>query len=236
MRMQYASDRISTSLRPQPWQAQIRLSAWVTASIATPGHLRIVKRFQVAPVLAQQSPRELDLTRRSYENVIDSASWAVFQEGYTLPWGADGDHLKSPECVEEALSIGCTMITADLSDHVRTRYANDPLSVVRKGYETLEQGYRQRLESEYLNSTLHLDTADEIALYYEEVMRNALVYGGAIEHAARMFETGKKPGDLSISRSRLTKPMLPPRLGPIFSWQGSCCTLTCPSRHWLHDS
>jgi len=39
----------------------------------------------------------LNLTGRTYRDVLNAASWAVFQEGYTRGFGADGDHLKTPE-------------------------------------------------------------------------------------------------------------------------------------------
>jgi hypothetical protein len=180
--------------------------------IATPGHLRVFKRFRVAPVLAQQSLRELDLTGRTYDDAIDSATWAVFQEGYSQPWGADGDHLKTPQWVEKALSLGCTMITADLSDHLRTRYANGPPSVVRDAYTGLDRSYRQRLESEYPGSTLKVETGDEIVLSDDDVMRNALVYGEAIQHAARMFDAGRHscgPFDFEISIDETDSPTTP---------------------------
>jgi hypothetical protein len=65
--------------------------------LASAGHLRLVKGKNVFPVLAQQSMRELNLTGRNYKDVLDAASWAVFQEGYTSGFGADGDHLKKPK-------------------------------------------------------------------------------------------------------------------------------------------
>ncbi len=86
--------------------------------VAGPGHLRVMRVYQVFPVLAQQSVRELDLTGRDYEQVLDASTWAVFQEGYDRPWGADGDHLKSEEWVRTALRSGFTMITADVSDYI----------------------------------------------------------------------------------------------------------------------
>ena len=50
--------------------------------LASPGHLHCLPGTKIRPVLAQQSIRELVLTGRTYEEVLDAASWAVFQEGY----------------------------------------------------------------------------------------------------------------------------------------------------------
>ena len=64
------------------------------------------KKCDVVPVLAQQSLRELDLTGRTYADVIDAASWAVFRAGYKGLWIADGDHLKHSDDAVSALLSG----------------------------------------------------------------------------------------------------------------------------------
>ena len=57
-------------------------------------HLKAVRKTSFKPVLAQ---RELTRTNRTAEEVLDAASWAVFQEGYREGFGADGDHLKNTD-------------------------------------------------------------------------------------------------------------------------------------------
>ena len=93
--------------------------------LASPGHIRTVTDLDVFPVLAQQSIRELNLTGRTYDDVISAAAWAVFQQGYKKGYGADGDHLKTAEEVKMALDIGMTMITLDCSDHIDYDAANE---------------------------------------------------------------------------------------------------------------
>jgi len=86
--------------------------------IASPGHIRLIRDLDVFPVLAQQSMRELNLTGRTYDDVLAAAAWAVFREGYKKGYGADGDHLKNHDEVKYALDSGCTMITLDCSEHI----------------------------------------------------------------------------------------------------------------------
>jgi hypothetical protein len=86
--------------------------------LASPGHIRLIKNTDIFPVLAQQSIRELNLTGRTFKDVLDAASWAVLQEGYTKGFGADGDHLKTQDEVKMALDCGFTMITLDCSEHI----------------------------------------------------------------------------------------------------------------------
>ena len=53
--------------------------------VAGDGHIACVNAAEYAPVLAQQSIRELNLTGRSYEDVLDAATFAVFRNGYKKP-------------------------------------------------------------------------------------------------------------------------------------------------------
>ena len=87
--------------------------------IATPGHVRVFEDYDAYPVLAQQSIRELNLTNRTFEHVLDCATFAVFREDFTRGFGADGDHLKTPDEVAYAIGCGYTMITLDCSEHIR---------------------------------------------------------------------------------------------------------------------
>jgi hypothetical protein len=169
---------------------QITFGAGDRLGAAGPGHLRAVRGYQVCPVLAQQSVRELDLTGRDYRQVLDASTWAVFQEGYEGPWGADGDHLKSEDWVRTALQIGFTMITADVSDYIRKEYAAKSDGQVLADYQRLEEGYRRRLEETYLPLKVDLDTGRTVCFSREVLARTALIYGGAIEHALRLYQAG----------------------------------------------
>ena len=53
-------------------------------------------------MLAQQSIRKLNLTKRTFADVLDSASFAVFREDFQRGFGADGDHFKTDEEVTYA--------------------------------------------------------------------------------------------------------------------------------------
>ena len=55
--------------------------------LATPGHIRAIQKFQVRPVLAQQSVRENTQTGRNFTEMIKDAAWAVFQENYQDGYG-----------------------------------------------------------------------------------------------------------------------------------------------------
>ncbi len=170
--------------------------------IATPGHIRVLRRYRVSPVLAQQSPRELELVGRTYRDVIDPATWAVFQEGFAEPWGADGDHLKTVEGVKEVVSQGFTMITADLSDHIRTEHAGLRSDALHEAYSRLNPAYRRRIEKEYLGHSVTLVSGERVAFSGETLARISLVYHRALEHARTLYHActnGERHPDFEIS-------------------------------------
>jgi len=180
-----------------PWTAPSPLASQKTTiglgdrlGVAGPGHIRTLEDRKAAPVLAQQSVRELDLTGRSYEDVLDSATWAVFQEGYERPWGADGDHLKTEEWVRTALGIGFTMITADVSDYIHGEKAALHGDELLAAYAGLPASFRRTLDAEFLSLRLTLDTGEEIRFDPEGLARAALVYGEALDHAERLYRAG----------------------------------------------
>jgi hypothetical protein len=160
--------------------------------VAGPGHLRLFARRGAAPVLAQQSVRELELTGRTYEEVLDAATWAVFQEGFARPWGADGDHLKTEDWVRRAVGVGFSMVTADVSDFIRKGYAVAGDDEIRSAYAALPESYRSRIEGAYLTLRLSLDTAEEVRFAPDTLARIALVYRDALEHAGRLYRAGEQ--------------------------------------------
>lgn len=82
-------------------------------------HLKAVRGSGFRPVLAQQSVRELQRTGRTASDVLDAATWAVFETGYSEGFGADGDHLKNEQDIDGMLEAGYTMLTLDPGEYVQ---------------------------------------------------------------------------------------------------------------------
>ena len=59
--------------------------------ITTPAHVRLAKRYNVFPVIGQQSFRELEAAGRGLDEAFADAVFAAFQEGLTDGFGADAD-------------------------------------------------------------------------------------------------------------------------------------------------
>lgn len=150
--------------------------------IATPGHIRVFEQYDAYPVFAQQSIRELNLTNRTFEDVLDCVSWVVFREKYTRGFGADGDHLKTAEDIGRAISCGYTMITLDCSDHIR----NDVLKMTNDqcvaAYVT-----NVELERKYLGKTFSVGDVT-IQFTPDEFRRMCLIYNEAIDFAVSIYQ------------------------------------------------
>ena len=110
--------------------------------LATPGHLRAVRKFQVRPVLAQESVRENKQTGRNFFEVVRDAAWAVFQENYQEGYGADGDHLKAFDEIQEALDAGDSMITLDLTEKLNPSAFTDSREEIGSKLRKRDRGRR----------------------------------------------------------------------------------------------
>ena len=173
--------------------------------IATPGHIRAFSRYDALPVFAQQSIRELTLTNRTFEHVLDCATFAVFKEDFRLGFGADGDHLKKPEEVKYALSCGYTMITLDCSEHIRNDIeAMTDADVLALGdkYSALQQKY-EGMEVAIEGETLRFSGL--------ELLRMLHIYGAAIDFAVKIYEDFIKDSnaDFEISIDETQTPTTP---------------------------
>lgn len=211
--------------RTFPWTAPISLAGRRTTfgcgdrlGRATAGHLRAARRFQVAPVLAQQSMRELTLTGRTFRTVLDDVTYLVFQSGYTAGFGADADHLKTLAHIEAALEAGMTMITLDLSEVMRPEAAGFDAARIDAEFDRLAPDVRQAVDSAYSGRAFPLRVdglpAVDIGFAREEARRCAVMYTAALDFARDVYRflcerRGAGQFDLEISIDETTTPTLP---------------------------
>lgn len=155
--------------------------------LATPGHIRAVRACQsgVAPILAQQSIREMSRTQRAPSQVLDDAMWGVFQEGWREGFGADADHLKTFDDIDSVVPCGYTFFTFDPGAHVDDdpdtsdrKLDTLPWSELETTYADVRARYGQRPFA--VNGMMW--QLDDLAI------RGALVkYGRAIAHVTRLY-------------------------------------------------
>jgi len=195
-------------LRPRPLGLHISAGFGDRLGLATPGHVRAVCGTGIAPIFAQQSMRENSRTGRTPQQVMDDAMWGVFQEGWQEPWGADADHLKRPEDIDDGLAAGFTFFTIDPGDHVdneahtagieslRAKVAGLPWDALEDDEASMRRRYLGR----------RFDLVDGTALEFDEVslLRAAAKYGKAVAHTTAMYRHLKdaaagRPFELEVS-------------------------------------
>jgi len=165
---------------------------------ATPGHVRALSRFNVAPIFAQQSIREMTRTRRTPDDVMASAIFGILQEGYRGPWGADADHLKTVEDINLTVAAGFTMFTFDPSDHVRPEAFTMDEAELGKEFAALDGAgdILQRWADKRL--VIETDEGDvELSLDEEGVKRCAVGYMAALADVKKMHD-----GLMAVSNGR----------------------------------
>jgi hypothetical protein len=212
--------------KPRPCGAETSFGMGDRLGLATPGHLRAAAQFQVFPVLAQQSIREMERTGRTPENVLDDAAWAVFQEGWRRGYGSDADHLKTEADVRATAAAGFTMFTIDPSDHIVN--AADTMDVSTLSFELLasfaegdeENGeIRDQFITSYASKEFNLedpDTGFKHAFLLQGIpfLRMAVKYLPAVRHAVKLYNLlkdlkGDEPFDYEMSIDETATPTTP---------------------------
>lgn len=152
--------------------------------IATPGHLDAARKFDFAPIFAQQSIREMVRTNRSAVDVMHAAQFALEAEKYDGAWGADADHLKTPEDVQVTAAAGFTFFTIDPSSYVDNeadRMDLPTLQTLAAQLEREEIFHRQ----DYLGKKFDIGETT-LEFNEENLLRAAVKYGRAIAHSGNM--------------------------------------------------
>lgn len=168
--------------------------------LATRGHIQAIRAFteaQVTPVLAQQSIREMHRTGMSPTEVLHNARKGVREAGFTSPWGADADHLKSAEDVRRCTKSGFTMFTIDPSDHVDEKglwlsgeeLDREVARAVREAGEIPQQKLTELLANPFPPT---YDPPKEFEYLEEALKRVIVVYYRACCFAARMFQSARQ--------------------------------------------
>ena len=174
--------------------------------LATPGHIRAIRRSSMAPILAQQSIRENARTGRTPQQVMDDAMWGVFQEGWRGGFGADADHLKNTADIDSCAAAGFTFYTIDPSEHVDNEANTAPFDVLRAKIEAAPWA---ELETSWMDTQSRLynpiDLGDfKFKMDAGDLLRATAKYGRVVAHTVKMYrhlETviNGKPFELEMS-------------------------------------
>ena len=180
---------------PQPLGMETAIGCGDRLGLATPGHIRACRAASIRPVLAQQSIREMERTRRTPQGVLDDACWAVFQEGYQVGFGADADHLKTTDDVDRCVAAGFTMYTIDPSDHVNDAAEQLDAGALDERFAALPWEALGITPDDCINRyvgapiEVHGETGQVPIRFAADTLKRAAVkYGAALAHTKRLAD------------------------------------------------
>lgn len=153
--------------------------------IATPAHIQAFKGKDIFPVLAQLSTREISRTESHIQRVLDNALWGCFEAGYEGPFGADADHIKDIEHLQEAINCGFTFYTLDPSDHINVNVLQMKKEERRKKYQELSE--KDEIEKIYLEKEYQIGN-QKLFFTQDDLAEIVLVYGEAIKHVEKCYQ------------------------------------------------
>ncbi|MDY7009335.1 MAG: tagaturonate epimerase family protein [Planctomycetota bacterium] len=184
--------------------------------LATPGQIRAVQGKGLAVFLAQQSIREMVRTHRSPDDVMDSATWGVLQEGFKNGFGSDADHLQTFEDIDRTVEAGFTMFTIDpgayVDDAADTAGADALTEKVAEIPPADMETTIADMTGRYVGKTLDLGKG-QITFDEETLFRAAAKYGKAVVQVAKMYrhltDVARGPVEVEISVDETESPSAP---------------------------
>jgi len=203
---------------PVPLSLQKSFGFGDRLGLATPGHLAAARRFpDFAPIFAQQSIREMTRTQRTPEEVMTAARLSLETAGFTGKWGADGDHLKTPEDVQRVGRAGFCFYTIDPSAYVNNAADTLDEAAVKVAVAGLEQeglftGFEFR--EYYLNRVFNVGHKLPPLRFDDETLDRAVVkYARATAHAEIMaqaiVQASDGKGEIEVSVDETDSPTSP---------------------------
>ena len=180
--------------------------------LASSGHIKAARKYQVHPVLAQQSMRELTMTKRTFRQVVDDTCFMVFASDYRDGYGADGDHLKTIADIDVALAAGMPMITLDLSEVMNAAAGDWDKDQIENAFAAMPGELKSRVIADYADKKFVLGEVT-VSIDALTAKRCAVMYTAALDFANKVYEHLKAARgdefDLEISIDETTSPTLP---------------------------
>lgn len=176
--------------------------------IATAAHAQVAKNYDLFPIFAQQSVRELSRTQRTFKDALESAVWGLFESGYDGTFGADADHVKQIEDLLKAAHEGYSMYTIDPSEYVKNV---DKMSQREIADFYQSHPRRRELETKYVGKTFTL-SEKKLVMDEENFVKIFVMYIDVLEHVVKCYDAlkgVKKDFDLEISIDETSTPTTP---------------------------
>lgn len=152
---------------------------------------QIAKDLGLKVMLAQQSAREIERTKRTFQDVMDSATCAAFLTEFKSPWGADADHLKQEKDIEEAVNADFTHFTYDVSEELKKGLNQTITRICGLYFLTQELRGKGNFSTEVsLDETEETTKPEDLTFILEELRRNKVQVDEIAPRFPGYFEKG----------------------------------------------
>ncbi|MFP4642950.1 MAG: tagaturonate epimerase family protein [Spirochaetales bacterium] len=169
--------------------------------LTTPVHVRLAKRYNVFPVIAQQSFRELEAAGRGLDEAFADAVFAAFQEGLTDGFGADADEMPSEVRLGEALRVQPSMYTIDAREYARDDVDGLDNRGLQEAFGSLSTKEQRRIRRGYSGRSVNLGTIS-VRFRPGDAERAAVKFNNMLGFAEKVAKKARKrQGDFSIELS-----------------------------------
>ena len=197
---------------PQPVGLRKSVGCGDRLGLATPGHIRAVRKSDMVGVFAQQSIREMERCGRSAQEVIDDATWGVLQMDYRSGYGSDADHLKHISDIDDCIDAGFTGFTLDPNEHVDNAAHSDKAATLLAKFEALPSDTLEKTPGDLRRH--YLGAGFGSPLNEESLLRASGKYSRAIAHVVRLARHIEqrfdgRPYDLEVSVDETDTPTSP---------------------------
>lgn len=182
-------------ISPTPCRQKSSFGTGDRLGLVTPAHIVALKEYPVFPILAQQSPRELEKTHRDFKDALLKVILGVLEAGYTGEFGADADHIKDEKYLLRAIEAGYTMYTLDVSElltKISDISSNQVMQISPQSKEIIEAFKGKKISI----------SEEEYTIREDELYKSALIYEKAMNFVEKVYSILKekvKDFDLEIS-------------------------------------
>ena len=184
-------------IAPSPCDKPASFGTGDRLGLVTTAHLEVLDKYPIFPVVAQQSPRELARTQRTFKSVLLDAVMGLLESGYTGAFGADADHIKDEQYLREGAEAGYSMYTLDVSDWLQDLCGLSAGDIAEKA------GKLSPLSREIVSSCAGMVVeGTDYAMSLDELNKSALIYErsmGQIKHFDSVIKEYMKKFDLEVS-------------------------------------
>lgn len=154
--------------------------------LVTSAQILALKEYNLFPILAQQSPRELVKTKRDFKDVLLKSVLGILESGYTGSFGADADHIKDEKYLMEAIEAGYSMYTLDISDFIE-KIGDLSIKDLQEKFEKISSLSKKIIEK-YSGKSLKISESEVYEFSYDELCKSAIVYEKALSFVEMVYE------------------------------------------------